>query len=663
MNDLRSYLLIMVALLFSSGILGDEVFDLAIPPSAPVPTSENLPVSPSSVPLKSDTAAMQSEQLATANSFSAPPALSEAPQPIPPITPPPVTSLPEPTPDTRPITADNGKSPAATLPPASSKPKEPEEQEKVVIVKTVVDKSEAEKAQSLEAVKLMATPRRLISFIHKAVAQNDYLSGTKGFDFSKFPQLSDAEKKDIVYQFDIILSRIFVTKLDDISDDMTHQEYTFQPNSNYPGFVIVKNKDTFQLGEKAIKLIPELYEEVRELPPVVADIDFFTSLSSQWYKVKYGLSYIQWLVLFVSLVLGYLMGVAAARLLYYLSLAPFQVWRRDPSAFNLSKKMWQPIGWLITYGLWYSTILALKMPPAISEIAGYPLKFLVLLMCMLTAIRLTNFVSVLIRVKVQEKFSKLDQILVPLFSRSMKILIICWGIVMILQQCGFSAVGLISGMGIGGIAIALAAQSTIANFFGSLTVLMDRPFVIGDWIVTSGVEGEVESVGMRSTRIRTFHNSEVTIPNHLLTTAIIDNMGRRHFRRYKTKVQVHYNTPPDLLEAFCEGVRDLILSYPNTRKDKFIVDVNELGGSSIDILLNCFFLVPDYAAEARARSILILDVLRLAQKMSIEIAYPTQTLYTTPRNEPNFQQIPSLTIEDAKQLASEIIENGLNKQR
>ena len=120
----------------------------------------------------------------------------------------------------------------------------------------------------------------------------------------------------------------------------------------------------------------------------------------------------------------------------------------------------------------------------------------------------------------------------------MKIVLVVIGMIMILQSFGFSAVGIISGMGIGGIAIALAAQNTIANLFGSVTVLMDRPFVIGDWIVTNNIEGEVEVVGLRSTRIRTFYNSLVTVPNNVLTTAIIDNMGRRHFRRYKTMLGV-----------------------------------------------------------------------------------------------------------------------------
>ena len=536
-------------------------------------------------------------------------------------------------------------------------PVKSDKKEQVVVVKTDTEDPKVN-ADEQEILKQLATPRRLITFIQKSILQNDYMRGTRAFDFSKFPQLSDAEKKEIVYKFDFILSRIMINRQEDISDEAGSKEYMFQPNSNYPGFEMIWTDDHYLFNESAIKLVTELYEEIRELPPVVSEWSFFTSLSSRWYRIKFGLSYVQWITLFLSIIIGMVAGFIASRLLYLITLTPFKFLQRDHTNFKLSKNMWQPMGWLITYLIWYMTIVVLKLPPAISEVVGYPLRFFAILMCVLTALRLTSFAGELIRVKVQEKFSKIDQILVPLFTRTMKILIICTGVIMTFQLFGFSAVGIISGMGIGGIAIALAAQNTIANFFGSLTVLMDRPFVIGDWIVTSGVEGEVESVGLRSTKIRTFYNSEVIIPNNFLTTAIIDNMGRRHFRRYKTLIKVHYNTPPDRIEAFCEGIRELILSYPNTRKDKYNVDTYELGDSSIDILLNCFFLVPDYTAESKARSVLILDILRLAAQMEVEMAYPTQTLYTTARLEPNYIKGPETTPKEAVLLADDIAEQS-----
>ena len=114
-------------------------------------------------------------------------------------------------------------------------------------------------------------------------------------------------------------------------------------------------------------------------------------------------------------------------------------------------------------------------------------------------------------------------------------------------------------------ALALASQDALGNVFGSFLVLIDRPFEIGDWIIFEDHEGMVESMGIRSTRIRTFYNSQVTVPNSKFTTAIVDNMGRREFRRLRTTLGLEYDSTPALITAFCEGVRELIRQHPNTR--------------------------------------------------------------------------------------------------
>ena len=516
----------------------------------------------------------------------------------------------------------------------------------------------------IELRKQLGTPRRAYNFVKSAVFQNEYLRGSLAFDSDEIAHMSDQERKDLAYRFDFVLTRLADIHPEDLPDDTEKEEYSFQPNSNYPPFVLVKKGTYYQFDAETIRNIRELYSQLHEQPPALTGRNFLSNLPSWWFKTKLGLSYIQWAGVCFFFFAGYVVGWASSRLLYLLTLAPFQILRQDPGTFKISLKTWQPIGWLITYAVWYLGLLMIKAPPVAADMMGYPIRLLVILMCILTALRLTDIVGESIRIRVRQKYSKIDQILVPLFSRSMKILIVCWGIIMLFQLLGFSAVSIVSGMGIGGIAIALAAQNTIANFFGSLTVLMDRPFVIGDWIVTSGIEGEVESVGMRSTRVRTFYNSQITIPNNLLTTAIIDNMGRRHFRRYKTLVKVHYNTPPDTIDAFCAGIRELILSYPNTRKDLFHVYVHEMGDSSIDILLTCFFLVPDFASEAKARGALILDIMRLAQKMHVEFAYPTQTIYNIQATDQIIEtDEPALTDVQACAIADEIVDTERAAQK
>ena len=174
--------------------------------------------------------------------------------------------------------------------------------------------------------------------------------------------------------------------------------------------------------------------------------------------------------------------------------------------------------------------------------------------------------------------------------------------------------------------LAFAAQDTIGNFFGSITVLFDRPFGIGDWIVIGDVEGTVERVGFRSTRVRTFYNSMVTIPNSKMVNTQVDNYGARRYRRARVMLSLTYDTAPEKIDAFCEGIRELIRLHPYTRKDYYHVYFNQFADSSLNILLYTFFEVPDWGTELRERHRLFVDILRLADRLGVEFAFPTQTV-------------------------------------
>ncbi|MDO5581652.1 MAG: mechanosensitive ion channel [Planctomycetia bacterium] len=537
------------------------------------------------------------------------------------------------------------------------------EKEIVVIQAPSVEKDK-DHAKNNELHKYLKTPRKVFEFLRDAAKQTDYIRGTGAFDFSDFPKMSDQEKKDCVYKLDFIISRIVKLNVEEIPDLDSEDRYLFWPNIDYPPLELVKKGEIFQFGTKTINRLDDMYEELKDKPPFETKDGFLSFVPASWYVKHYGLSGIQWIGLLIFIILGYITGLIVIRVLYYTTLVSFRFLERSGIGINykVTFKMWQPLGWLFTYSIWYLGIVVIKAPPLIADIVGYPIRFLCILMCMLTAFRLVDFISEIIRDKARKNFSKIDEILVPIFSRSMKMLIIFVGVVMAIQMIGFSVIGIVSGMGIGGIAVALAAQNTIANFFGSITVLMDQPFAIGDWIVVNGTEGEVEAVGMRSTRVRTFYNSLVTIPNNLLTTAVIDNMGRRHFRRYKTFVKVEYGTTPEVLELFCEGIRQLILSYPNTRKDAFHVYVNEMGDFSIDILLVCFFLVPDQASENKARSRLILDIMRLAEKLHVGFAFPSQTIYAKVEEDPGTPpKTDPPTVDEVRDYVEVLINNEKKK--
>tara|TARA_R110002096_G_scaffold326134_5_gene520100 strand:- start:39977 stop:41530 length:1554 start_codon:yes stop_codon:yes gene_type:complete len=254
--------------------------------------------------------------------------------------------------------------------------------------------------------------------------------------------------------------------------------------------------------------------------------------------------------------------------------------------------------------------------------------------------------------------TKLDDQLVPLIRKTLRFFVIFMGIIIILQNNGYNVASLIAGLGIGGLAVALAARDTLANFFGSVTIFVDKPFRIGDWIKVGDVEGTVEEVGFRSTRVRTFYNSLVSVPNSNVANTDIDNLGLREYRRLKTVLNLTYSTSPEQLEAFVEGIKAIVKSNNHFRQDFYEVHFNSFGAHSLDVLVYVFFKVPDWSTELQQRHNFLLEVLRLAKEVGVEFAFPTQTLHV----DSHFQQEPRKVGEERteEELATGVFEFGPN---
>ena len=223
--------------------------------------------------------------------------------------------------------------------------------------------------------------------------------------------------------------------------------------------------------------------------------------------------------------------------------------------------------------------------------------------------------------------TKADDILVPMVRKTLKVLLIAFAMINLAPLLGLNLGPLLAAIGVGSFGFAFAFKNSLENLFGSVTVILDRPFQVGDWIIVDGIEGTVETVGIRSTRIRTFYNSLVSLPNSNLVTSKVDNYGLRKYRRWKSMVGIVYGTPVPRIEAFCEGIRELVREHPYTRKDYYQVWVNEFGPSSIDILVYVFWQAPDWQTELRERHRFMIDIMRLAKVVGVEFAFPSQTIY------------------------------------
>jgi MscS family membrane protein len=226
---------------------------------------------------------------------------------------------------------------------------------------------------------------------------------------------------------------------------------------------------------------------------------------------------------------------------------------------------------------------------------------------------------------------EITRMLWPVASLAIKITLFVFTLLHLMAMFSWDMTAVLTGLGIGGLAFALGAQDSLKNLFGSFTLIADRPFVVGESVKIGNHDvGVVESVGLRSTRIRTTDDTLLIVPNSSLTTLEITNYGRRRYRRYVTRIGVAYSTPRERLTAFRDGIKEVVGRLDRMRKDHYEVAISDLAASAIEVLVNVYFEVANRHEELEARDALILEILRLAEELHIELAYPTQTIHLVP---------------------------------
>jgi MscS family membrane protein len=216
------------------------------------------------------------------------------------------------------------------------------------------------------------------------------------------------------------------------------------------------------------------------------------------------------------------------------------------------------------------------------------------------------------------KHSSLDSQLIRLGARLIGVMCAIVFLIRGADELGFPAYSVLAGLGVGGLAVALAARDSIANLLGSLLIMLEKPFRIGHYIRVGGSEGTVENVGFRSTRIRTQDNSLISIPNNAVVNATVENLSLRAMRRQRFFLQVTYDTPREKVEGLVAGIRRLILDHSLTNKTNFQVHINNFSESSLDILVMFYLDVQDYGAELREREAILWRTVELVNEIGIE---------------------------------------------
>lgn len=250
--------------------------------------------------------------------------------------------------------------------------------------------------------------------------------------------------------------------------------------------------------------------------------------------------------------------------------------------------------------------------------------------------------------------STVDDILYPLVQKGLWLLVIIVGTAQILTVHGVNVSGLVAGLGLGGLAFALAAKDTVENIFGSIAILIDQPFRVGDSINVGGVMGVVEQIGLRSTRLRTPDNSLVSMPNSKVIASHVDNLGARQALRTRVVLNLAYDTPPQSVDAFCAGIRELLSSHPKCKQDSSLVFLNELNITGMGILIQFHLVTRDPTEELVLKDKIFLAILTLAQNLQIRLTGAPQELRMMSNQETAADRTPTPTREAAIAAAKQL---------
>ena len=193
--------------------------------------------------------------------------------------------------------------------------------------------------------------------------------------------------------------------------------------------------------------------------------------------------------------------------------------------------------------------------------------------------------------------------------------------------------GLAAGLGIGSAAIALAAQDVVKSILSGITILTDKPFVVGDWIEVGDFQGSVIDITFRSTRIKSFNNAVITIPNSTITSTFVVNWNRLTSRRFDCVLSLSLETPSEKIKKVVKEIKLMLQNDPKIIKETVEVSLNEISHSSSDIKIFLFVKEANYSNFLKAKQDILCNLLYLIEKENVDLAYPTQTLYVKRKEE------------------------------
>jgi MscS family membrane protein len=478
------------------------------------------------------------------------------------------------------------------------------------------------------------TPRSSVKEFFKAARGGDYERAAQYLDLRNLPRWIDKnEGPELARQLKIALDRTLWVDLEQVSADPKGNIEDGLPSRREslggiktPEKTVdillqrVPRKDgvlIWKFSNRTVAEIPQLYKYFgygpfqEMLSNVFPD---FTLLGWQLW---------QWALFLVGLPLTYLAALLPTRIVGRLVRG---------RATEMSRKFSLWITGPIRIVLWVLFMRAVAEYIGASAAVGSLFRAKILLAIALTwaAIRLVDLLLDLWAERLQKKGEESAAVLVQPVRKIAKGLVVLFAAILWLDNIGFNVSALLAGLGVGGIAVALAAQDTLKNFFGSVMILLDKPYSIGQRVTVKGHDGVVEEIGLRSTRIRLLTGHQTTVPNDQMANLDIENIGRRPYIRRLTNITITYDTPPEKIEKAVNIIETILDNHEGMKPDfPPRVYFNEFNSDSLNLLVLYWYHPPDYWSFLAFSQRVNLQIMREFEKEGIRFAFPTSTTYLT----------------------------------
>lgn len=291
-----------------------------------------------------------------------------------------------------------------------------------------------------------------------------------------------------------------------------------------------------------------------------------------------------------------------------------------------------PLRFLLVAAGSYFALSYIPLPPAVLNFVANLFRSAIIVF---VTWGLYNVVGGDFSTRIREKL-KVEEIVAGFATKVLRFIIIALGISIIAQEWNYDVSGFMAGLGLGGLAFALAAKDAVSNLFGGLIIILDKPFAVGDWILTSSVEGTVEEMNFRSIKVRTFANALVTVPNAVVSNEAITNWTRMHKRRIFFRLGVTYTTPRAKLQNCVNKIKELLENHPDVHPDLIMVRFEQFADSSLDIFIYFFTKTKVWSEFLAIREDINFKIMEILEGEGVSVAFPSRSIYfeNTLENEP-----------------------------